>query len=259
MPNATFRFYEELNDFLPPPRRKTDFEAQFTDRRSIKDMIEALGVPHTEVDLILVNGESVDFKYILREGDRISVYPVFESLNIEDVTRLRKMPLRTTRFIADINIGDVVKYMRAMGFDVYFDTSLSPGEIIKISQKEKRTILTRSRNLLKFSEVTHGIFLHKGTTAEQIKRVVDYLNITDNVRPFSRCLSCNGLLKEISKEEIKDRVPPKARRLFNRYTYCRACDKVYWRGTHFARMKRVIDQILGQPSPPGVVRGADPG
>ena len=66
MPKATFRFYEELNDFLPKHRRKTDFEAKFKGKRSIKDMIEALGVPHTEIDLILVNGKSVDFNYIPR-------------------------------------------------------------------------------------------------------------------------------------------------------------------------------------------------
>jgi len=103
-------------------------------------MIEALGVPHTEVDLILVNGKSVDFGYIIQHGDRISVYPTFESLDIKDVTRLREVPLRQTRFIADINIRDIVKYMRALGLDVCYDASLSPREIIRISKRENRTI-----------------------------------------------------------------------------------------------------------------------
>lgn len=244
MPKAIFRFYEELNDFLPRHRRRTDFEAEFGGKRSIKDMIEALGVPHTEVDLILADGRSVDFKYILQEGNRISVYPVFESLNIEDVTRLRKFPLRRTRFIADVNIGDVVKYMRALGLDVYFNPTVSLREIIEISRKEKRIILTRSKNLLKFSDVTHGIFLRPGTTVEQIKKILDCLDIKGSVSPFSRCLCCNSLLEAVPKEEIEDRVPPKARRIYNAYTHCKSCDKIYWRGTHYMNMKEVIGQIL---------------
>ena len=135
MPKAIFRFYEELNDFLPKYRKKTDFRADFAGKRSMKDMIEAMGVPHTEIDLILVNGISVDFAYILQDGDRVSVYPTFESLNIKNVTRLRKSPLRRTKFIADVNLGDIVKLMRTLGFDVHFDPSLSSREIIAISKK----------------------------------------------------------------------------------------------------------------------------
>lgn len=211
MSKAIFRFYEELNDFLPKRRRKTDFQLNFKGRRSIKDMIEALGVPHTEIDLILVNGKSMDFAYVLQDGDRVSVYPVFESLNIENVTRLRKIPLRRTKFIADINLADIVKYMRALGFDVCFDSSLSARKIIEISKKENRIILTKSKKLLKFKEVTHAIFIRPKTTEQQIKRIIDYLDIKDSIKPFSRCLRCNSLVKSIRKESIADRIPPKTK------------------------------------------------
>jgi uncharacterized protein len=180
MPKGIFRFYEELNDFLPEHRRKTDFEAKFKGKRSIKDMIKALGVPHTEIDLILVNGKSVDFNYTLHDKDRVSVYPVFESFNITDVTRLRKIPLRRHKFIADINLRDIVKYMRVLGFDIYYNSLLSTREIIEISKRENRIILTRSRKLLKLKDVTHGIFLRPGTTTEQIKQIIDYLDIKDD-------------------------------------------------------------------------------
>jgi uncharacterized protein with PIN domain len=245
MPKGTFRFYEELNDFLPKHRRKTDFEAQFKGKRSIKDMIEALGVPHTEIDLILVNGKSVDFNYILQDGDRASVYPVFEFLNITEVTRLRKIPLRRNKFIADINLGDIVKYMRVLGFDLFYDPLLTPREIIEISNTENRTILTRSRKLLKFKEVTHGIFLRPGTTPEQIRRIIDYLDIKDNIKPFSRCLGCNTLLKSVSKEKILNRIPPKTKEFCDEYVQCPSCDKIYWKGTHFMNMKKIVRQILG--------------
>lgn len=247
MSKATFRFYEELNDFLPKHRRKTSFEADFKGKRSIKDMIEALGVPHTEIDLLLVNRKSVDFNYILQDGDRISVYPVFESLNIEDVTRLRKIPLRKTMFIADVNLGDIVKYMRVLGFDVYSDPSLSTTGIIEISGRENRIILTKSRNLLKFKEVTHAVFIRPGTTEEQVRKILDFLDIKDSIKPFSRCLCCNCLLRAVPKEEIEDRIPPKSRDCYNEYSHCKSCDKIYWQGTHFIRMKRVIDEMLAGP------------
>ena len=244
MPKATFRFYEELNSFLPKHRRKTDFEVMFKGKRSIKGMIEAFGVPHTEVDLILVHGNSVDFTYIIQDKDRVSVYPVFESLNIADVTHLRKIPLRRSKFIADINLGNIVKYMRALGLDLFYDSLLSPHEIIEISKRENRIILTKSRNLLMFKEVTHGIFIRPGTTIEQIKRIIDYLDIKDDIKPFSRCLRCNSLLSAIEKENILDRIPPKTMELCDEYVQCQSCDKIYWKGTHFINMKRILKQIL---------------
>ena len=244
MSKVTFRFYEELNDFLPKHRRKIDFETTYKGKRSIKDMIEALGVPHTEVDLILVDGNSVDFDYILQDGDRVSVYPVFEALNITSVTHLRKTPLRRNMFIADINLGDIVKYMRALGFDIYYDVLFSSREIIDISKTENRIILTKSRKLLKFKEVTHGIFIRPGTTIEQIRRIIDYLDIKDDIKPFSRCLRCNSLLSAIEKKNILDRIPPKTMELCDEYVQCQSCDKIYWKGTHFINMKRTLKQIL---------------
>lgn len=207
MPKGTFRFYEELNDFLPKHKRKTDFGEEFKGKRSIKDMIEALGVPHTEIDLILVNGKSVDFNYTLQNNDRVSVYPVFESFNIKDVTLLRKTPLRRHKFIADINLGNIVKYMRVLGFDLYYDSLLSTRKIIEISKRENRIILTKSRRLLKLKKVTHGVFIHPGTTTEQIRQIIDYLDIKDNIKPFSRCLRCNTQLKIISNEKCLNRTP----------------------------------------------------
>ena len=180
MPKGLFRFYEELNGFLPKHRRKTDFEVEFKEKRSIKDLIEALGVPHTEIDLILVNGKSVDFNYILQDEDRVSVYPVFESLNITDVTLLRKTPLRRHKFIADINLGDIAKHMRVLGFDLYYDSLLSTRKIIEISKRDNRIILTKSRKLLKFKDVTHGIYIRHGTTTEQIRQIIDSLDIKDD-------------------------------------------------------------------------------
>jgi hypothetical protein len=184
----------------------------------------------------------------------VSIYPVFESLNIENVTRLRKIPLRRTKFIADTNLTGIVKYMRMLGFDVYHDPLLSAREIIDISKKENRIILTKSKKLLKFKDVTHGIFVRTGTAEEQIKRIIDYLDIRDKVKPFSRCLRCNNLLLSVQKEKILNRIPPKTSEFCDQYAECRACNKLYWEGTHFINMSMMIDKVLEQPAQPSVCR-----
>ena len=242
MAKATFRFYEELNDFLPKHRRRTDAATTFKEKRSIKDAIESLGVPHTEIDLILVNGKSVDFDYILQDEDRVSVYPVFEYLNISDVTHLRKFPLRRSKFIAGINLGKLAKYMRVLGLDLYFDERLSPRGIIEISKRENRIILTGDRKLLKYREVTHGMFVRPGTTVRQIQRILHDLDIKDRVAPFTRCLGCNSQLHMVPKEEVLDRIPPKARAYCDTYARCPSCDKIYWKGTHYIHMQKVVKQ-----------------
>ena len=139
--------------------------------------------------------------------------------------------------------------MRLLGFDVYFESALSDKEIIEISKGENRIILTKSKKLLKFRDVSHGIFIRPGTTAEQVKRIVDHLNIKDQVKPFSRCLRCNSLIEPVSKKEIVDRIPPRTKTFCDEYSQCKSCDKIYWDGTHFINLKKVIDHILGNLEP----------
>ena len=248
MPTATFRFYAELNDLLPRRRRQADFQAPFKDKISVKDMIESFGVPHTEVDLILANGKSVEFSYTVEDGDCISVYPIFETLNIRNSTRLRRAPLRRTRFIADRNIGVIVRLMRTLGFDVYFDPILSSREIIEVSNRDKRIILTRSRNLLKFKDITHAILIQPASSLEEVRRIVRSLDIRDQAKPFSRCPQCNDLLTDIDKEDALNRIPVKTRRLHDTYFQCPSSGKLYWSGTRIIRMKKAVDKVLGQNS-----------
>jgi sulfur carrier protein ThiS len=177
MPTGTFRFYEELNDFLPKHRNKVDFEAEFNERKSIKDIIEEFGVPPTKVDLVLINGKSVDFNTIIKDGDRVSVYPVFESFNIQNVTQLRRVPLRRIQFIADIHMEKIVKPMRMLGFDIDFHGSFTTQDIIEKSIREKRIILTTRKKLKRSESVTNCILMRPGTTRKQIKYVMEYLDV----------------------------------------------------------------------------------
>lgn len=237
------RFYEELKDFLSEEKRRIRFEHHYVDRTSVKDLIESLGVPHTEVDLILVNGKSVGFDYLIDDKDDISVYPVFESFDIKDAQHLRDEPLREPKFIADVHLGKLTRYLRMLGLDVYYMNNMADIEIVKISLDENRTILTMDRDLLKRNEVTHAYWIRNSDPEKQAVEVVKRFQLQKQTGEFSRCLECNTLLKEISKEKIVTRLPPKVKENQNEFYICEACDKIYWRGTHFNRMTSLIERI----------------
>ena len=242
---ATFRFYAELNDFLRAEQRKAEVAYRFHVSPTVKDAIEALGVPHVEVDLILVNGASVGFEYRLADGDRVSVYPVFESLDIGPVLRLRAAPLRRTAFVADVHLRRLARFLRLLGFDALHSNDFDDSELVEISAGEGRILLTRDRQLLKHGRVQHGYWVRSTDPVEQAREVVRRFDLAERVEPFSRCPACNGDLKPVEKESVATEIPPKTARWLDEYVQCDACGKLYWRGTHFDRLEGLIERILG--------------
>lgn len=239
-----FRFYEELNDFLPLYRKKISFSYSFKGTPSVKDAIESLGVPHTEVDLIIVNSNPVDFSYKLKKGDIISVYPVFESIDISSTTRLRPKPLRNTRFILDVHLGKLAKYLRLLGFDCLIDEHIGDNEIIAISLQEKRIILTRDRNLLKHRQVTHGYWIRSQKPKKQLEEVISRFELRNNANPFTRCMECNNTLTRVDKNDVLGDLQSKTREYYSNFWKCPGCGRVYWEGSHFESMKKLVDSIL---------------
>ncbi|HBE41089.1 MAG TPA: twitching motility protein PilT [Bacteroidales bacterium] len=237
------RFYEELNDFLPTARKKEPFLHQFTGNPSVKDLIESLGVPHAEVDMILVNGSSVDFSYKPTDEDQISVYPVFESLDISEVTHLRRRPLRRLKFICDVHLGKMARNLRLLGFDTFFDRNIDDNEIINMSISEKRIILTRDRQLLKNNRITHGYWIRSSDPREQIREAVARFDLRNNLKPFTRCMDCNGLIRTVSKEDIIELLPPRTRQYYEEFFKCNVCGKIYWEGSHYENMKKQIQKL----------------
>jgi len=237
---AWFRFYEELNDFLPPKRRKTSFAFFFKGSSTVKNAIEEMGVPHVEVDLILVNGNPVDFSYKLRKEDRVSVYPVFESLDISNVQRSRKKPLREPRFILDVHLGKLAKYIRMCGFDALFEMNMNDRDIVSISVSEHRIILTRDRELLKVKLVTHGYWIRSAKPEEQLREVIHRFDLKTLLKPFTRCIECNGMLDDVPKDEIIHMLLPKTRDFYTDFKRCTGCGKIYWEGSHYEKMKNFI-------------------
>lgn len=241
---ATFRFYEELNDFLAPDHRRHAFEARCARAATVKHMIEALGVPHTEVELVLVNGESVGFERPLRHGDRVSVYPRFETFDVTPLLRVRAAPLRVTRFIADAHLGGLARLLRLTGFDTLYDNHCDDAEIVAIAGREGRIVLTRDRELLKRRELTHGCFIHALQPERQAAELFARLDLARSARPFSLCLQCNAPLHPIAKAEIAQRLPPDVRARHDRFSTCDRCRRVFWEGSHWKRMRAAVDRLL---------------
>lgn len=243
---AFFRFYAELNDFLPPIQRGLTTEYRFCGHPGIKDPIEAQGVPHTEVELILVNGKSRGFDYQLHSGDRVAVYPVFESLDVTPLVKLRKEPLRQTSFVLDVHLGKLARLLRLLGFDTLYRNDYDDPEIIAISLAEHRIILTRDRRLLFDKRITHGYFIRSDNPLEQARDVLRRFQLESVVRPFHRCLLCNGTIEPVARESVKHRVQPKTARYYREFHHCRQCDRVYWRGPHVRHLEEQLRAVLGQ-------------
>lgn len=207
-------------------------------------MIESLGVPHTEVDLILVDGRSVDFQHPVRDGETISVYPVFEALDIHPVLRLRPEPLRRPAFILDGHLGRLAAYLRLLGFDSLYRNDFADEELAERSADEQRILLTRDRGLLKRSIITRGYCVRSSIPREQLREVVDRFDLSRLATPFRRCLSCNGLLQPVEKQAILDRLPPGTRDRFDEFYRCTGCEKIFWPGSHYARLQDLIREAL---------------
>lgn len=240
---AWFRFYEELNDFLPPELQKKIFPYVFSLPTSIKNAIEAIGVPHTEVDLILVNGNSVDFEYLLQPNDRVAVYPTFESLDISPLIRLRPEPLRYPKFILDVHLGKLAHVLRLLGFDTLYQNNFSDKELVHLAEKESRIILTQDLGILKRKSVTRGYWVRARTVEAQVLEVVQRFDLIRQIKPFTRCLVCNGEVVKVAKSAVLDQIPLRIREMFNDFYQCMACKKVYWRGSHYDKMMKRIQKI----------------
>lgn len=242
MGQTLIRFYAELNDFLPIHLRGITFPHCFQQNPAVKDLIESLGVPHTEVDLILVNGESVGFDFPVHDADRISVYPVFESIDLTPILRVRPHPLREVRFVLDIHLGKLASLLRLLGFDTLYKNDYDDPELAGISRNEGRILLTRDRGLLKRSQVTHGYCVRQHNPRAQIKEVLQRFDLARGISPFSRCLRCNGLIQAVGKNEILQLVPVGVQKRFVSFYRCDSCHRVYWEGSHYEKLKKEAEE-----------------
>ena len=242
---VTFRFYGNLNDFLPGDRRNTLIEQRMADHAAVKHPIETLGIPHTEVGAILVNRQAVDFAYRLDDGDRVEAYPPEVVHLLPAHVPLRPPTPAPVAFVADTHLGQLAAYLRLLGFDTLYRNDYDDHHLARISADEERVLLTRDRGLLKHKQVVHGYCVRETAPRQQIVAVLRRYELASAVQPWRRCTRCNGLLQPVAKAAILDRLEPKTKRYYDEFQQCDSCGQVYWKGSHFERMQAFVREVRG--------------
>ncbi|OBG28926.1 Mut7-C RNAse domain-containing protein [Mycobacterium sp. 852002-51057_SCH5723018] len=240
------RAYAELNDFLPAESRGVTVRRPFRGHQTVKDVLEAMGIPHTEVDLILVNGDSRGFGHRPSAGDRIAAYPMFEALDVGSTAGLRPVPLRDPRFVVDVNLGRLARLLRLLGFDVWWSSGAEDVTLAGISLDQQRILLTRDRGLLKRRAITHGLFVHSQNPEEQTVEVIKRLDLRERLAPFTRCVRCNGALAAVDKRQVLNQLEPLTRQHYEEFSRCTECGRIYWAGSHHARLVGLVERLRNQ-------------
>ena len=241
---AEFRFRRATQDFLPATRFRGAFEYPFDGHPSVKDALEAIGVPHPEVDLVLVNGAPVAFTHPLQAGDRVSAYPRFHAVDVGDISLVRPAPIPEPRFLLDTHLGRLAAYVRLAGFDATYGRDWDDETLAETSRRERRILLTRDVALLKRSVIDHGYYLRHTDPRRQLAEVVERYDLAAAACPFTRCLRCNGEIEPVSKATVLDRLPPRTREHYHEFWRCPRCARVYWKGSHFEWMRRLLAGVI---------------
>jgi uncharacterized protein len=273
--SVSVRFYGELNDFLPAAHRQATLVCGLENSSSVKDLVEALGVPHPEIELLVVNGRTVDFACRVRDGDRVAAYPPFQTLDLDADARLGPPAQIEPRFVADVHLGRLAAYLRLAGLDTVYRNDYRDDEIVAASASEDRTLLTRDVGVLKHRMVTRGYFVRETRPARQLVEVLRRFDLAwgsapdpgsvasgdpcaprrslagapcaprpTRPVPFTRCLRCNGRLQPVPKDEVEHLLPPRTREHYRDFSRCPACARIYWQGSHYAQMKLFLDKAF---------------
>lgn len=240
---ADLRFHGFLCEILTRTHRAGKLSYSFPDRPAIKDAIEACGVPHTEVDLILVKDHSVDFAYQLLDGDAVNIYPIISRFPGAEPLHLSPPIPEPVSFILDVHLGKLARRLRLLGFDCRYRNDFGDDEIVALALAEKRIILTRDRGILKRKQVTHGMLVRTSMVGSQLEQVFDRYLLHDRITEPGRCPLCNGLLEMVQKTDIKHLLKPETALHYEKFYRCRECAQLYWRGAHFRRIGRWIDRL----------------
>lgn len=240
MSEIEIRFYAELNDFLPHKLRNRPIQHQFWGSPTTKDVIESFGIPHTEIGLVLINRNSEPFDKRLQNGHQVSVYPPFKSLDVSKLTKVNRNTPSKHQFILDVHLGKLSKYMRMMGFDTFYHNQMEDHQIIAVANQEGRIVLTRDIPLLRNGQVKIGYWLRSQNTEKQLEETLNRFQLHEHIKPFTRCIICNGLLKSVHKEDIRQGVPQNVFEKFDEFYQCEHCLKAYWKGSHFKSMQAFI-------------------
>jgi uncharacterized protein with PIN domain len=257
--STTLRFYAELNELLAPRHRGRTVVYGAKPHQTLKHAIEALGLPHTEVALLLVNGQRAAFDQRMRDGDRISVYPVFRTLDSEErAVESGRTAQAPPTFIADAQLARLARLLRFAGYDTLYRNAWEDAALVGLARAEQRSVLSRDRALLMHRDVASGSYVREDDPRLQLRELAARLRLDLTAERPVRCIACNAALRPVAKAEVAERLPPRTREHFEAFWSCRGCERIYWRGSHWKRMRDTIEEAAAPPrrgeSAPRLVR-----
>ena len=230
---AYFLLLGRLNDFLPRDRRERHIRVEFRGRQSIKHLAESLGVPHPEIGPVQVNGQEAALGAIAQDGDRVEIHPIPDGCPVPP------------RFLLDNHLGRLAAYLRMLGFDCLYHNDYTDEELADALKRDERILLSRDWRLLMRKAVTHGYCPRSLDSLEQLSEVVRRFDLAAKIVPFHRCLRCNHSLEPVSKEAVLDRLEALTRLYYDEFRICPSCGQIYWKGSHYERMQKVIEELIG--------------
>lgn len=238
------QFHGWLEELSSRKRRGEELRAYSLSRRaSIKDLVESFGVPHTEVGRIVVDGEDVPFEHIIERESRVDIFPHSPPVDVLTPSLLRPRSLSAIRFLVDINVGKLAGKLRMAGFDTLYNPLWNDNELADVSDEKRCILITRDLMLLKRKKVTFGHLVREIDPKKQLVEIISYYGLADSVKPFSRCMRCNGLLAPVAKEEIVDQLEPLTKKYYQIFHRCRQCRQIYWSGSHRDAMVKDLEQL----------------
>ncbi|TCJ14109.1 hypothetical protein EPD60_08850 [Flaviaesturariibacter flavus] len=227
--NARFRFFGRLAD-LAPAAAGAAYMYSFNGTPALKDAIEAMGVPHVEVGVIIVNRQDSNPAALLRDGDEVAVHPDDSSFP-------------EARFVLDVHLGGLARALRLLGFDTLYRNDYTDPQLAALSDTEDRALLTRDVGLLKHRRIRRGYWLRSQHTEEQAGEVLRRFGLAGAIQPFRRCLACNGPIAPVAEEQVRKLIPPRVLGFQKEFYQCGNCNRVYWKGTHYTRMLDFIERL----------------
>ncbi len=231
MSTAYFLFSGRLRDFLLKDQQDRVITVDFRGRQSVKHLAESLGVPHPEIGQVWVNSQEGTLSTITQDGDQVEVHPIPNGYPGEP------------RFVLDNHLGRLAAYLRMLGFDCLYRNDYDDEELAETSQSEGRILLSRDRRLLMRKSVTYGYCLRSLDSLEQLTEVIQRFDLASQIAPFHRCLRCNHPLQPVTKEAVIDRLEPLTKLYFDEFQICPACGQIYWKGSHYEKMRELIEEI----------------
>lgn len=236
-------FWRNLQELLRPQfKGRSRIEYELSRKASVKDIVEACGVPHTEVGRLTIDGREIPFSHLGANDDRMEVYPLRAPLDVKIPTLLRPETLPDTTFAVDMNVGKLATLLRMAGFDTFYQNEISDPELIEVALREKRILLSKDKDLLKRKEVVFGSLVREVQPEKQLAEIVHLFGLKEQFKPLSRCLRCNVLLPPVAKERIIDRLKPLTKKYYDSFRQCPSCRRIYWPGTHRDNMLIVLNK-----------------